>query len=282
MNTPEFLAWAIEYRCSIRGAVDGRDPERTERQLRAARAMSDARRDARIFEGLCVDPPDGFRIDDALAIYGGLAAVERECGGCPANALAEQVPETLAGCYGLVPLPDDPRPVHEAVECGIEAAYPGIDWGGLCQVTSPRWYGLWLDSPLWAELLMVRFLVLNAAPIADERCRAAVAELLRALNGAFNADCRLHIELYPGGRVEDGSWLLNPHCPRCKAEWRAAAESECPCCGYVGHAAREKKRRARGKRPYFPLDRLLGKDTAGDFLLRYEAFRRRQKGPDPA
>jgi hypothetical protein len=276
MNTPEFLVWALEYRCPIRGGLDGSDPEQTERQLRAARAVSDARRESRVFEGLCVDPPDGFRIDDGLAIYEGLAAVERECGGCQANALAELVPQTLAGCHGLVPLPEDPRPIHDAVERGIEAAYPGIDWNGLCQVTKPRWYGLWLNSPPWAEQLMVRFLVLNAAPITDERCRAAVAELLTALNVAFNADCRLHVELYPGGRVEDGWWLLNPHCPWCKAAWSDSRSTECNCCGYVGHAAPETKRRARGRRPYFPLDRLLGKEAAADFLVRYEEFRTRQ------
>ena len=86
-----------------------------------------------------------------------------ECAGCPANALAELAPETLAGCYGLVPLPDHPRPIYDAIERGIEAAYPGADWSGLCRVTKPRWYGLWLDSPLSAERLVVRFLVLNHA-----------------------------------------------------------------------------------------------------------------------
>ena len=42
MNTPEFLIWALEYACPIRGFQNGSDPERTERQLRAARAVSEA------------------------------------------------------------------------------------------------------------------------------------------------------------------------------------------------------------------------------------------------
>ena len=168
MDTPEFLIWAIEYICPIRGQQDGSDPERIERQLRAARAVSEARHERRVFEGFCVEPPDGFRISDALVIYGGLEAVERKCSDCPANALAELAPETLVGCYGLVPLPDDPKPIHDAIERGIEAAYAGADWSGLCRVTQPRWYGLWLDSPLSAERLMVHFLVLKNAQIADE------------------------------------------------------------------------------------------------------------------
>ena len=74
MDTPEFLVWAIEHTCPSADMQDGSDPERTERQLRAARAVSDARREGRVFEGLCVNPPDGFRIDDALAVYGGLGS----------------------------------------------------------------------------------------------------------------------------------------------------------------------------------------------------------------
>src|SRR5437868_3516487 len=100
MDTPEFLVWAIEYTCPIRGQQDGRDPERTERQLRAARAVSEARRDGRIFEGFCVDPPNGFRIADALGIYSGLDVVEQTCGSCPANGVKESA--GLAGCFGLL------------------------------------------------------------------------------------------------------------------------------------------------------------------------------------
>ena len=102
MDTPEFLVWAFEYTCPIRGFQSGSDPERTERQLRAARAVSDAQREQRVFEGLCVDSPRGFRIDEALAIYGGAAAVESACGECSANAAATAKQGSLAGCYGLV------------------------------------------------------------------------------------------------------------------------------------------------------------------------------------
>src|SRR5262245_14654978 len=108
MDTPEFLVWAIEYTCPIRGSQDGSDPERTERQLRARRAVSEARRCGRVFEGLCVEPPNGFRVDEALAVYGGAKAVERACGECPANAMAEMEAGALAGCYGIVAMPEDP------------------------------------------------------------------------------------------------------------------------------------------------------------------------------
>ena len=283
MDTPEFLIWAIEYTCPIRGLQDGSDPERTERQLRAARAVSDACREGRVFEGLCVDPPDGFRIDDALAVYGGPAATEAACRGCPINFLREDQwpPATpgsltaLAGCYGLVPLPNDARPFHEAIERGIDMEAKRDDFG-----TQPRWYGIWLESPLWAERLFQAWLILNASPIEDGRSKTAVQQLKAGLNIAFNAGARLHVRLFPRGRVIGGQWELVPHCPRCKAEWCNTRAGQCAVCNYAGHPAPELKRMARGKRPYFPLDRLLGETQAAEFLVRYEAFRARQASPD--
>lgn len=285
METPEFLLWAIEHRCPVRAQQDGSDPERTERQLRAARAASDARREGRVFEGLCIDPPEGFRLAEALAVYGGLHAAESACRNCPANALAEleapgQLTEglaTLAGCYGLVPLPPDPQPVHAAIERGIEIAAPGEKFD-----TRPRWYGLWLASPLWAELLFQTWLILDASAIEDHHCQAVIQELKAGLNAAFNTDARLHVKLFPRGRVVDGKWELVPHCPRCKAEWINSSSRQCAVCRYAGHPADDKKRLARGTRPYFPLDRLLGKEQAAEFLVRYEAFRARPASQDRA
>jgi hypothetical protein len=285
METPEFLIWAIEHTCPVRGLQDGSDPERTERQLRAARAVSDAHRAGRVFEGLCLDPPDGFRIDDALAVYGGPDATEATCLSCPVNFLREgrwPLPDpgsltALAGCYGLVPLPQDARPFHEAIERGIEIEAKNEDFG-----TQPRWYGIWLESPLWPELLFQVWRILDASPIEDRPCKTAVQELMEALDTAYNAGARLHVRLFPRGRVIGSQWHLVPHCPRCQAEWTDAAARQCAVCGRVGHPAPETKRMARGKRPYFPLDRLLGEQKAAEFLVRYEAFRVRQQSPDQA
>lgn len=276
MVTPEFLVWAIEFACPVRGSQDGSDPERTERQLRAARAVSDARREGRLFEGFCVDPPHGFRIDDALAIYGGAQAVELACGECPANALAEIEAGTLAGCYGILAMPDDLTEIYAAVERGIARAYPNSAWSDLCVATTPPWYGLWIDSPLQAEQLLVRYRVLEAAAIKHEAARDGVRQLLTGLNAAFNTDCRVHVALYPRGRVEGTSWRLGPHCPRCHAAWNDPNSRRCFVCGYEGHPASDRSRKARGLRPYFPLDRMLGAEAAQEFLVRYEQFRARR------
>jgi len=276
MQTPEFLIWALQFACPARGSLDGSDPERVERQLRAARAVSDAQRDGRVFEGLCLDPPDGFRIDEALAIFGGEAAVRQACGDCPANALAEAQPSTLAGCYGILALPDEPSPFHAAIDRGIAEVYGHLDWSRFFPETRPGWYGLWQCPFAEAETLLDLFLVLSAAQIQQQPMR----DFLLALNAAYNIGCRVYVQLVPPGRVDGPWWRLSPHCPRCKAVWTGAGRPACRVCGYIGHPAPDKKRHARGRRPYFPLDRLLGAQQAAETLLRYEAQRKRPESPD--
>ena len=253
MDTPAFLLWALEYTCTIRGFEDGTNPERVERQLRAARATSDAVREDRVLDGLCLDPPYGFHIAEALELYGGLSAVQAACHGCPANALAQHDERSLAGCFGLVPLP------------------PNVE----------RLYALWMRSPIGAAGAQALHDALanieTDAPIA--RC---IFELRAALTLVIEHDRPLHILHFPSGRVEGPLWRLIPHCPSCKAPWREPACRCCAVCGFEGAAAPDKKRQARGRRPYYPLERLLGSTAAAAVLLKYAAYRAQQESPDPA
>lgn len=261
MDTPEFLIWALEFTCPIRGFQDGSDPERTERQLRAARAYSEASQEFRVFEGLAVDLPNGFRIEEALAIYGGETALRQNCTGCPANALPCMHSDSLAGCYGLLPLPDDATEFHRAIDAACVAP-----------VTKPSWYGLWLDSPIESERLHLLQQVIAAA--------IPQSELPAGINAAIRTGCRLHARLYPPGRVEGSDWMLALHCPRCKALWSGVRRAVCQVCRYAGHPADDKRRKARGQRPYSPLERLLGKQQAAEFLIRYAAHRAQRALPD--
>ena len=279
-DTPAFLLWSIEFGCPIRSFEDGTIPERVERQLRAARTFSQARREGRVFEGLALAPPDGFRIEEALAIYGGQSAVEANCRGCPVNALSGSDLAALAGCYGWVPLPIDPTSVYATVETAIDSLYGAESWATLFPVTRPRWFGLWL-SPLWAEHLLVAARVLEAAAVADRECRQALDELLLGLRTAYHADRSLHVRAYSGGRVEDNTWRLVMHCPQCSAPWPEKAARQCGVCDYAGAPAPDKKRLPRGQRPYFPLERLLGREQAAALLVRYAASREQPESPDP-
>lgn len=267
MHTPQFLLWSLDFACTVRGLQTGSDPERTERQLRAVRAVSDARREGRIFEGLCIAPPDGFRIDAALALHGGLAAVEAACGGCPANASQAFVAGTLAGCFGIVPIAPDPQAFYAAVDAALERLDLADSDEQIFPGTRPRWYGLWMNSPVRTEWQPLMSALLAALP-ADE----ALQHLQAALHTLAAARLALHVRLYPPGWVAGKRWQLAPHCPHCSGVWDNPGARSCAICGHQGHPAPDKKRLARGRRPYFPLTRLLGEQAAVDFLLRYEAF----------
>lgn len=278
--TPPFLLWSLELSCPVRGLEDGTNPERVERQLRAARATGEAFREGRLCDGYALDPPRGFHIERTLAMYGGLDAVQRACGDCPANVLpesgmADAQHTRLAGCFGLVPLPTD-----------IAERTSSSEWelGELFPATSPRWYGLWMAGRLsTAQAIAIgpRIESLAAEVAGGQAAIAAQLRLfVRACRAATAASVRLHVQFYPPGQVDRGWWKLSPHCPRCQGPWtgqlpsepsRSPKARECPACGYVGQPAPNKKRRARGPRPYLMLERVLGDEGAGELLARFAA-----------
>ncbi len=268
METPEFLAWAIEFTCPLRGEQDGSDPERTERQLRAARAVSAARRENRVLDEIAVNPPFGFRIFDALAIYGGESAVAAACRSCPANRGEEGSELNYAGCYGLTPVTPD---VIAAMEQAIEQLNLASEIVALFPATTPRWYALWINSPLSLQQLAV---VARLAPAAG------LAELAAGCDTGLAANLRLHVQFYPAGKIEGTWWRLMPHCPRCKAAWLGERTRQCRVCEYVGHPAPDKKRRPRGQRPYTRLDNVLGGGQSTEFLARYFDRQKRERSPD--
>jgi len=272
METPEFLVWALEQNCPIRGFQNGSDPERTERQLRAARAVSDARREGREFEGFCLEPPNGFRIADALAVYGGLSVVEQTCGPCAANAIAHNDRSSLAGCFGIVAVSSDLAP---ALEAALGKGEPNAGNAKLFFATQPRRYGLWIGSPLNAE--QCEFLRHVVRQVRATCHSTELEELCCGLSAAIDRQLSLHVAYFPAGRVEVTSWKLSPHCRRCKAPWSGTDSRSCGVCGHRGRPVPDKKRKARGSRPYFPLNRLLGEGAATELVLRYEAFREQRE-----
>ena len=259
VHTPAFLLWSLEYTCQVRGFETGHDPERIERLLRAARVASDAIAEGRVLEGICLSPPYGFRLNEALALYGGLATVEVACNGCPANAASRVRAGTWAGCFGMVPIASGEEIARQLAKAFGE---PGM------------------RSPLNAE--QAGWLATFIAEHGLEQVSKESIELLAGLRIAAAENLPIHVVMYPPGRVEDGWWRLAVHCPRCKAVWGEATVRQCVVCGYVGAPAPDKKRRARGRRPYLLLERLMGSAAATEFLQRYEALRARQELPGPA
>lgn len=270
-KTPEFVVWSLGFTCPVRATQDGSDPERTERQLRAARAVSDARRENRIVGQFCLAPPDGFRIEEALRVYGGLEAAEVTCSNCPANAFAIDDSRSLAGCYGVLPLPTNEKDFHEAVDAAIDREQLR-DLVDVFVRTKPAWYGLWVKSPLAHEQLVGLQRILSSVAITPEMAKP-LHELMLGIAAAQRHGLPLHARLYPRGVVEGVWWRLARHCPICNAPWACETSTTCQVCSYSGHPAPDKKRRARGKRPYYPLSRLVDAATEKSLLKEYRTRR---------
>ncbi|MCE9524988.1 MAG: hypothetical protein K8R36_02925 [Planctomycetales bacterium] len=274
MQTPEFLVWSLERRCELRQIAGFEDPERTERHLRTLRAYSEAVEEGRVFEGICVAPPNGFQVEDAISLYGGLSPAEAACRECPANAGLKENRQSLAGCFGMVGLPPDEAEVHTAVEEAIGRLNLWTDVEASFQATKPAWYGLWMQSPLNAPRSRLLQLILQSAGGREGSYLTAIRQMILGLEAAVQHNLPLHVRLYPRGEVQGVWWNLVPHCQNCHAPWLESNRDQCQVCGYVGRPASPPKRRARGTRPYWPLERMMGKEKAAEFLVRYEAQQR--------
>lgn len=244
-QTPEFLCWAIERACPLRELLPENQPEKVERQLRAARCAADAIAAGRVQDDLAVsaDGTMSFQVSAALAIYGGEAALAASCSGCLANPLAGRQTPSYAGCYGLCPLPE-PR------EAFLNRTQKFGRNNQLFAATQYLWFGWWLKSPLSAEqldYLAVAFRTLTSeATYATNR---PLQELAAALQLCVTNQLTLSVQLYPAGQIDGVWWNLVPHCGICHAPWEQDS-TRCTMCGQSRHPASPKKRRVRGDRPY--------------------------------
>jgi len=252
VQTPEFLCWAIERQCPLRELLPENQPEKVERQLRAARYTSDALAEGRVTNevAMSADGTLGFRVSEALAVYGGEAFVRDCCGNCPANAIGQLQQPSYAGCYGMLPVPEPrDRWLARTQNC------PRDD-----QLFTPAqepWYGWWIRSPLNAaqiEYLAIQFATISSEPefASDQPLR----ELTAALKACEEQHLTLSVQLFPPGEIDGVWWKQIPHCEVCRSTWPAGA-TRCEMCGLSRHPAAPKKRRVRGTRPYRAITSVL-------------------------
>lgn len=244
-RTPEFLCWAIEQQCPLREMLPQNQPEKVERQLRAARYTAEALAQGRVENDLAVsaDRLLAFRVSESLAIFGGEAAVRKCCGSCPANALTAIRQPSYAGCYGLFPVPEPREQFFQRTQkCPRDN-----------QLFTPAqflWYGWWMRSPLNAD--QISYLALQFAAISKEPEFAGeqpLHELAAALNVCQHTGLSLSVQLFPRGEIDGVWWKQVPHCDVCHSEWLTGA-TRCEMCGQTRFPASAKKRRVRGTRPY--------------------------------
>lgn len=277
-NTPEFVRWALAQACPLREFDKWQDPEQVERRLRPLRSYSEAVEEGREFEGICIsrtansdlgsfDTAKGFRASEVLGAYGGREFLSGLCGECPANALRGTMREPFAGCYGLLEFSRFDR-FHE--DLASAASNPGLRAELVAEfsVTTPLWYGLWMDSPLRPVQLDLLARLFGGLAAASESYREQLGPFLTAAKIALETDLPLHLTLVPRGDYTATEWTLASHCKRCKAPWPTGSR-QCAACGLPGPPEPIRRRKVRGERPYWRLAGFLGPANVEPFLMRY-------------
>jgi hypothetical protein len=276
--TPEFVRWALARPCPLREFEGWDDPEQVERRLRPLRKFAEAAGQGRLFEGICVGPEvsagaanwsqaTGFRASEVLNAYGGHEYVRELCGDCPGNALRGQMPQPLAGCYGELEFSGLDR-----LQKDLESVAAGATLREALEkefvLTVPRWYGLWIESPLRSGQLECLNKLLAGLAALDEAYRERLGAFLAATGAAAASGLPLHVTLVPRGEYTATHWSTVSHCLRCKAPWPSGPR-KCAACGLAGRPRPGRKRHARGQRPYWRLSGFLGAENVGPFLQRY-------------
>jgi hypothetical protein len=104
--------------------------------------------------------------------------------------------------------------------------------------TTPRWWGLWVRSPLTPEQCHLLYSVFEQLEYADYYDRVKHWTFLHALR--LGTKLPLHAELSPPGHAEE-TRLVGRHCPYCR-NWRGPRDAprvpldepvECPACNCV-------------------------------------------------
>jgi hypothetical protein len=247
-DTLQAVAWALERPCALRRAENWTDPGVTWNELRHARNYASASQEGRVFGDECITttrfgngidlelPVGGFAITKSLAPLGGISGVRAACIQCEANVNHEDQ-RALVGCYGSVHVPPDSRDLEARIVGAIESTALGTDLAKAFVVTSPHWYGFWINPVIQPDGARLLGRVLTAAGI-DTMAPEGQAFLL-GLKAAATHDLRMHVDFRPPGHVDLGFRTVFPHCPRCKAEadlprWRGsypADQRKCRVCG---------------------------------------------------
>lgn len=279
VTTPEFLRWSLDCACSLRDLCPSGEPEQVERQLKTLRAVAECEADGRVLSGVCfpveLDRPHaappiplGFRLDEALAAYGGDDRASFPCLQCAAHVDRGRGPVRLAGCYGLV----DWRPVQSelfvVVDNLLGESTSDARRSELFLATTPSWRGLWVTSPLDAARLDVLRPLIARLSARGEAWREVFGRLAAALAVASIENLSLHVAYGAAGRIDGRSWTVDAHCPRCRAP-QAANARNCDCCGSDARPSPARKRLGRGRRPFRPLTEFLAAAAQRDLLRRY-------------
>jgi hypothetical protein len=107
-------------------------------------------------------------------------------------------------------------------------------------VTSPLWYGFWIDSPLTREQSSILHELLSEIEMSSAWHKKELEQFLRTLKTAVDNDRPLYVKSSPPGHCDIGWSTTFVHCPRCKAEgpfphWQRSYPKEPFKCRVCGH-----------------------------------------------
>lgn len=248
------VSWALERKCAFRTGDQWFLPTHTLMQLADLRTVASAEGGGRIVNGICVTswtnerdnagnvhkiPHSGFSIEDRLRSVGGLPTVLATCGACEANARIE-LGLDMAGCFGNLDIWPNSDELEQQLwsiirqfdlETRLRAAFP---------VTTPLWYGFWINSPLRRKQVEFLHELLNAACDHNDPKNKGMRHFIQAMEAAVQWDLPVHVSLAPLGHFDFGMYTIFPHCPRCKANapvgrWKESYPKEPHECRVCGH-----------------------------------------------
>ena len=303
-RTPPFLAWALEQDCALRQRCPSLDPLAVERHLRPIRCWSAGANRGHVIDDVCVGQHSvsptqelklvGFPVAETLRRYGGEPQIESTCRACPANIETVGQSHTVAGCFGWLAFDDatadDLDRIWEATE--QSRRLPSRRLQDECDAhfprTTPPWYGLFCRPRLDGDALGTLHRILQTAKFAPgfesehppgtalqrtalQRAETpevdALARFVKAVDTAVIHHLKLRCELVPSGQRAGRTWTVDAHCDFCRAA-RTPDTSRCPVCGKSGGAAPPSVRRARGLRPFMPLEVFLSPARVDDIHQR--------------
>ena len=245
-DTLQHVSWFLEYACPFRqgGAVNRFVPAWNATAPLHAIDRAEPRGD--VIDGVCVTGVSyssregrklgsGFRVRDAVAPAGQLAAARATCRGCPTNAFMPD-PGTMAGCSGWLSFhPDDPE-LDRALRASIARHSLAAAFDETFLQTKPLWYGLWAGATLPRRQLELLAAVMADVPGGKEE----VTTFRRACETAVRHSILLHVNLPPPGHTDLGWDTTFPHCPRCRkhsgerwAKPYPTRPTPCRACGQV-------------------------------------------------
>ncbi len=298
--TPSFLRWAIERKCILRDGVvedsaDGKLPVSTFRQLRNIRSLAEGIARDSVVDGFCLHPSAskadhdsarGFFVDEVFDVCGSNESLDAACSNCHANA--NDGSETAwAGCHGWLPV--DPSwdldetsraaPTETLIDCAEFAVQRLPDGLSVRTLTSPAWYGMWIDGPISGQRLNGIEFVL-ARLVENEACASSrfLPHLLDAVRRCANDGMTLHVDLVPPGHSDGNVWKIDACCANCCGPVESlsgGAERVCSICNQVAGITTSRRAKVLGMRPYLLLSKILGIDRTKEVVSKLGARKKR-------